>query len=288
MRTPTDEEFAKMFGEDPGISPDDHQKLEQLFKSVPGLRKEMSPLPPRPQQRPVGPGQMYEEASMRSPLPKNRKPWDTPDLHTKFLPDLNSWRPQYRGAQNKYSMRVPSGETVVYPEDNTWEDQLWGTAKGIPGSDESHPGSVENDVTVKPADALDTEADVGRSPDQTAPIGPYDTKLTPQEELLFKTWKAENAPYDSGYDYDIRGAFKAGLHPAANGHWSDQFKKPNHPTFSDQSQYSNRQTPGGHWYTENGKEFLVPFGPRPRPVNPKNIDPNRLLKMQRTESYDEE
>jgi hypothetical protein len=77
-------------------------------------------------------------------------------------------------------------------------------------------------------------------------LGPYDTKLSPPEETKFQSWKQKNAPNDSGADYDLRGAYKAGLSPAAsNGHWSDLYKKPNHPTFSNESMYATPDAP--HW-----------------------------------------
>jgi hypothetical protein len=67
----------------------------------------------------------------------------------------------------------------------------------------------------------------------------YDTPLSPAEETAFRAWKQRYAPQDSGADYDLRGAFKAGLTPdPQTGHWPDTFKKPNHPTFSDQSRYA--------------------------------------------------
>jgi hypothetical protein len=95
-----------------------------------------------------------------------------------------------------------------------------------------------------------------------AAAGPYDTPLTPEQEQQFQLWKQQYAPRDSGMDYDLRGAFLEGVkRDEASGHWTDQFKKPNHPTFSDQSQYSSREHPGGHWY---GDKF-VPFGPRLNP-----------------------
>lgn len=67
---------------------------------------------------------------------------------------------------------------------------------------------------------------------------PYETALTDSEEQAFKDWKVKYAPADSGADYDLRGAFKAGITPdAKTGHWPDTFKKPNHPTFSPESIY---------------------------------------------------
>ncbi len=67
----------------------------------------------------------------------------------------------------------------------------------------------------------------------------YNTVLNRDDETQFQAWKARYAPRDSGEDYDLRGAYKAGLTPdPQTGHWPDTFKKPNHPTFSDQSQYA--------------------------------------------------
>lgn len=93
------------------------------------------------------------------------------------------------------------------------------------------------------------------------PINPaqFETPLTPQEEMLFQTWKAEYAPKDSGYDYDLRGAFKAGLTPdPTTGHWPDTYKKPNHPTFSNQSIYAKmRPDLAGQWIN-NDTQFVPP------------------------------
>lgn len=76
----------------------------------------------------------------------------------------------------------------------------------------------------------------------------FETPLTRSEEKAFQAWKAINAPDDSGYDYDLRGAFKAGLERGADGHMLDTFKKPNHPTFSVESQYAPfAPALAGHW-----------------------------------------
>lgn len=71
------------------------------------------------------------------------------------------------------------------------------------------------------------------------PENDYNTKLTPEQETSFQTWKQKNAPNDSGADYDLRGAFQAGLSRLSpDEHLPDTYKKPNHPTFSDQSMYA--------------------------------------------------
>jgi GH24 family phage-related lysozyme (muramidase) len=77
----------------------------------------------------------------------------------------------------------------------------------------------------------------------------FDTVLLPAEEQAFLLWKNEYAPNDSGQDYDLRGAFKAGLKPDATGHWPDDWKKPSHPTFSTDSVYASvKPNMAGTWY----------------------------------------
>lgn len=70
------------------------------------------------------------------------------------------------------------------------------------------------------------------------------------QALTFEQWKSKYAPNDSGYDYDLRGAYEAGLVPGENGHFSDLFKKPNHPTFSIESKYYKPGLPAGRWEGE--------------------------------------
>jgi hypothetical protein len=88
--------------------------------------------------------------------------------------------------------------------------------------------------------------------------GQFDTVLSPREEESFQAWKKKHAPNDSGQDYDLRGAFKSGFKPDENGHWPDLYKKPNHPTFSDQSIYA-KDAPdrAGKW---EGETFIPPGG----------------------------
>ena len=89
----------------------------------------------------------------------------------------------------------------------------------------------------------------------------YNTQLSTEEESAFQMWlkalskKTGRDMSNDMYDYDLRGAFKAGSGQAANGHFPDQFKKPNHPTFSTQSQYSGvGGLQGGEWAQgSNGK-----------------------------------
>ena len=76
-----------------------------------------------------------------------------------------------------------------------------------------------------------------------------------------KPYLPEN-PY--GQDYDYKGYFMdpdidhekiLGDDPSA--HFTDKYKKPSHPTFSNESVYSNKNTPGGEWVkNENGEWFM--------------------------------
>ena len=71
----------------------------------------------------------------------------------------------------------------------------------------------------------------------------FNTPLPKGKEIEYSNWKAANAPFDSGYDYDLQGAFLAGVQrDPVTGHMPDTWKKPNHPTFSNQSQYAT-----GRW-----------------------------------------
>lgn len=90
----------------------------------------------------------------------------------------------------------------------------------------------------------------------------FNTQLSPQEELMFLKWaEAQNKLRDL-YDYDLRGAYKelqsGDMKVAANGHLGDKYKKPNHPTFSDQSIYHSLQNVGGHWAKFGNTDVFVP------------------------------
>lgn len=49
------------------------------------------------------------------------------------------------------------------------------------------------------------------------------------------------------HDYNMAAAIATGFGPDQNKHWPDTFKKSNHPTFSVESIYSTKETPGGTW-----------------------------------------
>lgn len=77
--------------------------------------------------------------------------------------------------------------------------------------------------------------------------GPYETTLTPIQDMQYQVWRAK-LPKGLQYegDYDLRGAFLAQMQQSANAHMGDQFKKPNHPSFSRESQYAQPLAPFWH------------------------------------------
>jgi hypothetical protein len=111
---------------------------------------------------------------------------------------------------------------------------VMGGLLGVPGSD---------DVAAGPPDMSDR----------------YNTQLSPDDEAAFRQWLAalsQSKGYDASQDlvdYDLRGAWKSGAAQAENGHLPDTFKKPNHPTFSAESQYSAGDMAGGNWAERDGK-----------------------------------
>lgn len=90
----------------------------------------------------------------------------------------------------------------------------------------------------------------------------YNTELRKEDEAKYQQWVADRSKSDNRdrskdeIDYDMRGAWKSGAATAENGHYPDTYKKPNHPTFSDQSQYhgakddSGVEQRGGRWVAD--------------------------------------
>ncbi len=83
----------------------------------------------------------------------------------------------------------------------------------------------------------------------------YNTQLNPLQENQFRNWSTGQSRIvgrdlnKDHYDYDMRGWWKEnkGI-PIGEGHLTDKFKKPNHPTFSNQSQYHGIDNhEGGEW-----------------------------------------
>lgn len=87
----------------------------------------------------------------------------------------------------------------------------------------------------------------------------YNTPLDEEDEKKYQTWAKTNKREKDAYDYDMRGAWKEGAGQADNGHFPDTHKKPNHPTFSDESVYHGVDDhEGGKWSKKDGKDTFTP------------------------------
>lgn len=82
----------------------------------------------------------------------------------------------------------------------------------------------------------------------------YNTPIPPAKQNAFNQWAANQAlqtgrnPLSDRYDYDVNGYWLSGGATDSRGHGPDTFKKPNHPTFSDESKYHGVDGyMGGHW-----------------------------------------
>lgn len=89
----------------------------------------------------------------------------------------------------------------------------------------------------------------------------YDTQLSSDEQKSYQDWAAAGGrdPEQEKNDYDLQGYFKSGG-KLDEGHMPDTYKKPNHPTFSDESQYHGQDgNEGGHWsQTTEGRDQFTP------------------------------
>lgn len=119
----------------------------------------------------------------------------------------------------------------------------------------------------------------------------YTTILSADEEPQYEDWLkklSEKTGRDmsaDAADYDMQGAFKAGLGQSENGHFDDRFKKPNHPTFSSDSQYSGKQFTGGKWEKATAGQWIfkaskdnLKFHPKEELVDYfKRVEPDSTL-----------
>lgn len=86
---------------------------------------------------------------------------------------------------------------------------------------------------------------------ENIPIWQYiGTNLPINREIGYQVNKSQYRPWDTGYDYDLRGFYNqyGTLSPqATNGHLTDEYKYPIHPTFSIKSKYYNGQPYAVDW-----------------------------------------
>jgi len=93
---------------------------------------------------------------------------------------------------------------------------------------------------------------------------PYDTRLSTKDEAAFQVWAKRQTNAAGGNVigdlpvYDVRGLYLAlgGKNVDPTKHGTDKYKKPTHPTFSDESIYHSKETPGGRWGNVGGKDVF--------------------------------
>lgn len=110
----------------------------------------------------------------------------------------------------------------------------------------------------------------------------YNNKLS-TKDTDFNNWYKKNTlegqsniPYNEKLSYDYYSFYKNGEYkdPSFNieQHFPDTYKRPNHPTFSNESIYSTPEYPGGQWegekYNKNGKFIRYQNGGRLKPLAP--------------------
>lgn len=97
----------------------------------------------------------------------------------------------------------------------------------------------------------------------------------------YEKWRAKlPARLQSDADYDLRGFYRKNPNwspDAPDAHMTDEFKLPNHPTFSNESRYYNKSTErlGGHW----AGNVFIPNDPGVKSFQDENpgADPNDPL-----------
>lgn len=97
------------------------------------------------------------------------------------------------------------------------------------------------------------------------------TKLNPYEQAAFEVWR-ETLPINlrNEEDYDLKGYWKKNRQASISGnlHLSDEFKLPNHPTFSNESIYYNPITSlqGGTWVETDSSYNYQPNSNLKQPI----------------------
>ncbi len=89
----------------------------------------------------------------------------------------------------------------------------------------------------------------------------HNTPLPKEKQGEFVSWVADQKskgkdPFRDMEDYDVYGYFLSGAATDDRGHGTDKFKKPNHPTFSDESMYHGKAGMGGKWSEIGGKTYF--------------------------------
>lgn len=142
-----------------------------------------------------------------------------------------------------------------------------------------NPPGLTTQLSVEPVPIWDTstieaEKAIPVQPIQSSIAGPlsgiltesgmadkFNTPIPPEKQAAYDAWvkqQSEERGRDVNQDkldYDVQGFYLSGQGLGANAHGPDTFKKPNHPTFSNQSQYGSG---GGAWSNQDGHDVFTP------------------------------
>ncbi|SRR6266498_2760271 len=105
-------------------------------------------------------------------------------------------------------------------------------------------------------------------PESESWVDRYNTPLSSSEEMAFNRFIADQRKWEGRdysrdmQNYDMRGWWKKHRgQQVHSGHFEDDFKKPNHPTFSTQSMYHGRDGyEGGTWLRRTDKSWTFSPG----------------------------
>jgi hypothetical protein len=174
-------------------------------------------------------------------------------------PSLAGPAPRYSSGPPASSVRTaapaqPATRKMTPDEMSAWADKKLAEIRAQSKASLDAGPSVRRMESGTPETNYETELTPGAEQAYQRFIG----RMTSQQPQLGERLSADN----TGQDYDYRGAFAAGQGESPNGHWTDQYKKPNHETFSDESQYASYGNPG-HW---EGDTYQAP-PPRNAPAD---------------------
>jgi hypothetical protein len=142
------------------------------------------------------------------------------------------------------SSKVPPGNVLsMFPQEHTLTGKFVdsnGLLTTYSTTNESHrdlPGGIGS-------------GGAGASDSVTPHAAEHNASASPSTsgDTGYQAWVKKNG-FREDPTYDLYGAYKAGLQPAANGHLSDEFKLATHPTYSTDSKYSQQPgaPPAGEW-----------------------------------------
>lgn len=163
------------------------------------------------------------------------------------------------GGEAAHRMGLASGFLPMFQGQGGQQVASLDPSAGLPDSSAQtayQDPKVTTDFRPPMPAAPDAQAAIAAAAPGLGQVDPsqYNTPLSTADEHHFQQWIKKQGREKDLNDYDLRGAWAGQVEQSENGHFPDTFKKPNHPTFSDESQYSNGETKGGKWVEgQNGK-----------------------------------